>query len=65
MDSHDSEVVNENMFLEAFNQGLVMHEMDGFDVHKARSVFNITEECETGIIIAIDLRIVIMYCHGR
>jgi hypothetical protein len=38
------------MFLEAFNQGLIMHEMGGFDVQKAREVFNIPEN---GIMIAI------------
>ena len=30
-----SEPANENMFLEAFNQGLIMHEMGGFDVQKS------------------------------
>ena len=44
---------NENMFLEAFNQGLIMHEMGGFDVQKAREVFNIPEDFEAGIMIAI------------
>jgi hypothetical protein len=29
---------NENMFLEAFNQGLIMHEMGGFDIQRAREV---------------------------
>ena len=29
---HDLGAANENMFLEAFNQGLIMHEMGGFDV---------------------------------
>ena len=41
------------MFLEAFNQGLIMHEMGGFDVQKAKEVFNIPEEFEIGIMIAI------------
>jgi len=40
------------MFLEAFNQGLIMHEMGGFDVQKAK-VFNILEEYEIGVMIAI------------
>jgi nitroreductase len=31
---HDLGAANENMFLEAFNQGLIMHEMGGFDVEK-------------------------------
>jgi hypothetical protein len=44
---------NENMFLESFNQGLVMHEMGGFDVQKARDLFNIPEEFEVAIMIAI------------
>jgi hypothetical protein len=44
---------HENIFLEAFNQGLIMHEMGGFDVQKAREVFNIPEDFEAGIMIAI------------
>ena len=40
------------MFLEALNQGLIMHEMGGF-VQKARVVFNIPEDYEIGIMIAI------------
>src|SRR5262249_15800016 len=50
---HDLGAANENMFLEAFNRGLIMHEMGGFDVQKARQVFNIPEEFEIGIMIAI------------
>ena len=50
---HDLGAANENMFLEAFNQGLIMHEMGGFDVQKAREVFNIPEEFEVGVMIAI------------
>jgi nitroreductase len=50
---HDLGAANENMFLEAFNQGLIMHEMGGFDVPKAREVFNIPEDFEVGIMIAI------------
>jgi nitroreductase len=50
---HDLGAANENMFLEAFNQGLIMHEMGGFDVQKAREVFNIPEDFEAGIMIAI------------
>lgn len=49
---HDLGAANENMFLEAFNQGLIMHEMGDF-VHKAREVFNIPEDFEVGIMIAI------------
>jgi len=41
------------MFLEAFNQGMIMHEMGGFDVQKAREVFNVPEDYEVGIMIAI------------
>src|SRR5688572_18181215 len=50
---HDLGAANENMFLEAFNQGLIMHEMGGFDVQKAIEVFNIPEDFEIGIMIAI------------
>jgi nitroreductase len=50
---HDLGAANENMFLEAFNQGLIMHEMGGFDVQKAREVFNIPQDYEVGIMIAI------------
>jgi nitroreductase len=50
---HDLGAANENMFLEAFNQGLIMHEMGGFDMQKAREVFNIPEDYEVGIMIAI------------
>jgi len=41
------------MFLEAFNHGLIMHEMAGFDIQKARVAFNIRGEFEIGIMIAI------------
>ena len=50
---HDLGAANENMFLESFNQGLIMHEMGGFDAQKAREVFNIPESYEVGIMIAI------------
>jgi len=50
---HDLGAANENMFLEAFNQGLIMHEMGGFDVQKAVEVFKIPEDYEIGIMIAI------------
>ncbi len=50
---HDLGAANENMFLEAFNQGLIMHEMGGFDVQKARDIFNVPEDYEVGIMIAI------------
>lgn len=50
---HDLGAANENMFLESFNQGLIMHEMGGFDVEKAREVFHVPEDYEVGIMIAI------------
>jgi nitroreductase len=50
---HDLGAANENMFLEAFNQGLILHEMGGFDVQKAREVFNVPDGYEVGIMIAI------------
>ena len=50
---HDLGAANENMFLESFNQGLIMHEMGGFDVQKAREAFNVPEDYEVGIMIAI------------
>jgi nitroreductase len=50
---HDLGAANENMFLESFNQGLIMHEMGGFDRDKARKVFSIPDEYEIGIMIAI------------
>lgn len=50
---HDLGAANENMFLESFNQGLIMHEMGGFDREKARKAFNIPEDYEVGIMIAI------------
>jgi nitroreductase len=50
---HDLGAANENMFLESFNQGLIMHEMGGFDRDRARKVFNISDEYEIGIMIAI------------
>ena len=50
---HDLGAANENMFLEAFNQGLIMHEMGGFDVQRAIEVFHIPDDFEIGIMIAI------------
>jgi nitroreductase len=50
---HDLGAANENMFLESFNQVLIMHEMGGFDREKAIEVFNIPEEYQVGIMIAI------------
>lgn len=50
---HDLGAANENMFLESFNQGLIMHEMGGFDREKAKDLFNVPEDYQLGIIIAI------------
>lgn len=50
---HDLGAANENMFLESFNQGLIMHEMGGFDREKARKVFDVPDDYEVGIMIAI------------
>src|SRR5918997_1863987 len=50
---HDLGAANENMFLETFNQGLIMHEMGGFDRDKAREIFNVPDDYEIGIMIAI------------
>lgn len=50
---HDLGAANENMFLEAFNQGLIMHEMGGFDVQKAKEVFKVPEDFEAGVMIAL------------
>ena len=50
---HDLGAANENMFLEAFNQGLIMHEMGGFDLQKARELFNVPADYDVGIMIAI------------
>ncbi len=50
---HDLGAANENMFLESFNQGLIMHEMGGFDREKARKVFEVPDDYEVGIMIAI------------
>jgi nitroreductase len=50
---HDLGATNENMFLESFNQGLIMHEMGGFNREKAKEIFNIPDDYEVGIMIAI------------
>jgi hypothetical protein len=49
------------MFLEALNHGLIMHEMAGFDPQKARVSFNIHEEFEIGIMIALGYQDT--FCH--
>ena len=50
---HDVGASSENMFLEAFNQGLVMHQMAGFHRDKARDVFKIPEGFEPVAMTAI------------
>ena len=50
---HDLGGANENMFLEAFNQGLIMHEVGGFDVQRAKEIFDVPNDYEIGIMIAI------------
>jgi nitroreductase len=60
---HDLGAANENMFLEAFKQGLIMHEMGGFDVRKAREVFNIPEDYEIGSMIAIGYQDTHIMCY--
>ncbi len=50
---HDLGAANENMFLESFNQGLIMHEMGGFNREKAKELFEIPEDYQIGIMIAI------------
>lgn len=49
----DLGAANENMFLEASNQGLIMHEMGSFDVQRAIEVFKFPEDLDIGIMIAI------------
>ena len=50
---HDLGAANMNMFLESFNQGLIMHEMGGFNVALAREIFKIPDDYEVGIMIAV------------
>lgn len=50
---HDLGAANENMFLESFNQGLIMHEMGGFDIQRAKEIFKIPNDYQVGIMIAI------------
>ena len=50
---HDLGAANENMFLESFNQGLIMHEMGGFNREKAKKLLDIPEDYQIGIMIAI------------
>ena len=48
---HDLGSANENMFLEAFNQGLIMQEMGGFDIKKASEIFEVPEHYDLGIML--------------
>jgi nitroreductase len=50
---HDLGAASMSMFLEAFSQGLVMHEMGGYDPEKAREVFGIPEGYESLAMIAV------------
>lgn len=50
---HDLGAASMSMFIEAFNQGLVMHEMGGYDPEKAREVFGIPEGHESVAMIAV------------
>jgi nitroreductase len=50
---HDLGAANENMFLESFNQGLIMHEMGGFNREKVKKLFDIPEDYQIGVMIAI------------
>lgn len=50
---HDVGAASLNFFLEAFHQGLVAHEMAGFDVEKAREVFHIPDGFEPAAMIAL------------
>ncbi len=49
---HDLGSANEIM-MESFNQGLIMHAMGGFNVILVKEVFKIPDNYEVGIIIAI------------
>ena len=60
---HDLGAANENMFLEAFKQGLIMHEMGGFEVRKAGEVFNIPEDYEIGSMSAIGYQDTHIMCY--
>lgn len=50
---HDTGAASENMFLEAFHQGLVMHQMAGFYADKAREVFQIPDGFEPVAMVAV------------
>jgi nitroreductase len=50
---HDLGAATAYMFLEAYNQGLAMHIMGGFDVEKARQLFEIPQGFEPTTMIAV------------
>ena len=50
---HDLGAASMSIFLEAFHQGLVMHEMGGYDPEKAREVFGIPEGYESVAMMAV------------
>lgn len=50
---HDVGAASENLFLQAFDEGLVMHEMAGFDREAARDLLGLPEEEEPCAMIAI------------
>ncbi|AIF83383.1 nitroreductase [Candidatus Nitrososphaera evergladensis SR1] len=50
---HDVGAATAYMFLEAYNQGLAMHVMGGFDAEKARQLFGIPDGFEPATMIAI------------
>ncbi|HJQ68346.1 MAG TPA: nitroreductase family protein [Blastocatellia bacterium] len=50
---HDLGLASQNLVLEAVNQGLVAHQMGGFDLARARREFNIPASCTPMAMIAI------------
>ncbi|HKQ74113.1 MAG TPA: nitroreductase family protein [Blastocatellia bacterium] len=50
---HDLGMASENLVLEAVNQGLMAHQMAGFDVARARREFGIPPDCTPMAMIAI------------
>lgn len=50
---HDVGAATAYMFLEAYNQGLAMHVMGGFDAEKARQLFEIPQGFEPATMIAV------------
>lgn len=50
---HDVGAASENLFLEAFHQGLMMHEMAGFDRERAREAYALPEGWDPVAMIAV------------